>query len=103
MVGADVGLLEADGKHKRYWNWRHSPDAETAMNKEEMKEAQQKIKVLTSEVEALRDRASVLRTSLDAVRVAKAKAEGDQRSMIASFRHEIRSLERQLAEDQLAV
>ncbi len=44
MVGADVGFLEADGKHKRRGNWRHSPDAETDVSKGEMKEAQQKMK-----------------------------------------------------------
>jgi hypothetical protein len=34
---------EADWKHKRCGNWRHSPDAETDANEEEMKEAQQMI------------------------------------------------------------
>ncbi len=44
MVGADVEVLEADGKHKRYGDWRHSPDADNDEDRKEMKEALQKIK-----------------------------------------------------------
>ena len=43
MVGADVEILEPDGKHRRYGTWRHSPDAETDANKEELKEAKKLI------------------------------------------------------------
>ncbi len=44
MVGTDVEVLEADGKRTRYGNWMHSPGAETDVNKDETKEAKQRIK-----------------------------------------------------------
>ncbi len=44
MVGADVQILEADGKRTRYEDWRHSPDADNDVSRKEMKEALQKIK-----------------------------------------------------------
>ncbi len=34
-VGADAEVLEADGKHKLCGSWRHSPDAENDVNREE--------------------------------------------------------------------
>ncbi len=37
MVGADVEVLKADGKHKRYIDWRQSPDADNDDNRKEMK------------------------------------------------------------------
>jgi chromosome segregation ATPase len=68
-----------------------------------LEHAQQQSKQLTAEVEALKERAAVLRRALDDVRVAKAKSEGEQRSMVASFRNEVRTLERQLAQEQHSV
>ena len=58
MVGADVEVLEPDGKHRRYGTWRHSPDAEKDLDKEEMKAAKTLIKEpnFNSRVQHLRDR-----------------------------------------------
>ena len=36
MVGSDVEVLQADGKHRRCGTWRHSPYAEKDLNKEEL-------------------------------------------------------------------
>ncbi len=44
MVGPDAEVLEPDRNHRRYGNWRHSPDPETEQKKGEMKKAQKEIK-----------------------------------------------------------
>jgi chromosome segregation ATPase len=65
-----------------------------------LEHAQQQARVLGAEVEALRGRGELLRRTLDSVRVEKTKALGEQRGIVAAFRHEVRSLERQLAQEQ---
>jgi hypothetical protein len=47
--------------------------------------------------------AALLRSTLDTVRAAKNKSESEQRSILASFSHETRQLERQLAQEQHAL